>query len=856
MTLFLAMAASAVLTAGEGNDTSPVWSPDGKVIAYVSDATGKSRLNLLDVETCKSHPVDTGDGEVFQPAWTPDGAIVFSRFRPNGTAFETKKDSVAVLCEWRNDRVLELPADPRPGRDYTPCVGHDGTIYFTTTRGIEECQSTLARLTPKDGRVVSVFSGGRHFNEGYVSPDVSPDGRVLAFAYMGDFYAPWRIAAVSVDAPDSPVMLTPSGMYAYSPRFSPDGKRLAFTGFRTGETGLGLFVQELAGGETIRLDSGFAGNCRSPAWSPDGRRLAFENNASGKYRICVMDMPLTISDRGEAVSESKPQPAKRTDDFVLGDQDFYIRARVRVDRLERGKYVVFVKAAYEEHPLGIQIYLDGKHLPTFSTRLASDGRFVMAQGIEPFPTGREVEMLCLREKSGRLSLYLDGKLAAFFSSPGKLMPLNRFKNVEKSPTLLSLEIGIGIPPEAADRCATRQSLFGQRQTVACHAPFTRRPFEVLAFVDSLDYGEIMDTEKAEGNLRILDHVLETGADAVLWRTGAGAKTRYPSREEPAAYFPAELRRLPNNRTVYGFLRYADAETDILGLVAEACAARGVRFGSHCPFEETHWTGCTFGVWNAEHPQFWARAQDGSPWAGRCSLAFDEVRAHKLRLAEEVLAYGVKDYFLDCWRNGGWDAQMEFVEPELRRWREKHGSKQPLFDAQWRAHVFETTRLFIHDLSARVRAHGARFLMGVPRADDVPGEDGCMAVYGIDWRACVDAGDVDGLIVMDPWWDTKRPLESTREIYTRIRRRCGDKCRVYFPVSAYNGKGKGIPSYRKATGKSFEEVAEMLTRLAFETGGDGITLECVDYNNYPSATRTMLRELVPQLRLMQGSAGER
>ena len=850
MTTFIATALSVVLTTGTGNDTSPTWSPDGKTIAYVSDVTGKSRLNLLDVDTYRVHSIDTGGGEVFQPAWTPDGAIVFSRFCPNGTAFDVKKNSVAVLCEWREGKVSVLPSDPRPGRDYTPCISRDGTIYFTTTRGVEQCESTLARLIPKDGRVTPVFSGGRQFDEGYVSPTVSPDGRVLACAYLGGFYAQWRIVAAAVAAPDNLVMLTPNDMCAYSPCFSPEGKRIAFTGFRAGEIGWGVFVQELASGETVRLDTGLSGNSRAPTWSPDGCRLAFENNASGSYKICVMDVPPMISGMGVIHAESSPQSPKRTDDFAVGDQDFYMRARVRVDRLEHGKYVFFVKAAYEEHPQGILIYLDGKHLPTFATRLAPDGRFVMAQGVKPFPTGRAVEMLCLREKSGRLLLYLDGKLTAFFSAPGKLMSLNRFKSVEESPELLSLEIGVGIPQEVANSRVTRKKLFGSKQTESHHAPLLRRPFEVLAFVDSLDYGTIMDTEKANGNLQILEHVLETGADVVLWRTGAGSTTRYPSMEEPAAYCPAEIRRLPDNRTVYGFLRYPDASPDILRLVADTCTARGVRFGNHSPFEETHWTGWTFGVWNAEHPQYWARAENGTPWAGRCSLSFDEVRAHKLRLAEEILAYGSKDYFLDCWRNGGWDAKMEFVEPELRRWREKHGNKPPVFNAEWRAHVFETTHLFIRDLSARVRAHGARFLLGVPRADDVAGEDGCMVFCGIDWRACVDAGDVDGLIVMEPWWDDKRPFESTREIYKRILRRCGKKCRVYFPVSAYDSYGKGIPSYRNVTGKSFEEIAEILTRLAFEVGGDGITLECVDYNNYPPATRKMLRELIRKFRLKQ------
>ena len=836
-----------------GNDTSPAWSPDGKTIAYVSDADGGSKLKLLDVKTREVRAIDIGAGDVFQPAWTRDGGIVFSRYRPNGTAFQTKKDSTARLCLWRNGHVEELPSDPQPGRDYAPCVAQDGTVYFTTTRGLDSCNTALAKISPS-GTVSHLVGGGRK-EEGCVSATLSPDGRTIAYAYLDGLYSQWRIAASSLDSPNRRLMLTPHGMYAYSPRFSPDGKRIAFTGFRTGETGWGIFVQDLASGETFRIDTGLAGNSRSPDWSPDGSRLVFENNASGAYKICFTDVQNLVPGTGEMPIEPPPQPAKRTDSFTFGDQDFYIRARVRVDRLAPGQFVFFLRAAYDEHPLGIQLYLDGKHLPTFSTRRASDGNFVMAQGTTPFPVGREVELLGIRERMGRISLYIDGALAAS-TLPGRMLALDHLKKVDKSPSLLSLEIGTGTPSEVLANRATRLGLFGSPASAASHALPPARPFEVMAFADSLDFGAHMDSETATGNIQILDHILETGADVILWRTGAGATTRYPSREEPAAYCPAEIRRLPDNRKFYGFLRYPDASPDILKLIAKTCAERGLRFGNHSPFEETHWTSWTFGVWNAEHPQYWSRAQSGTPWAGRCSLAFDEVRAHKLRLAEEVLAYGSKDYFLDCWRNGGWGPQLEFVEPELRRWRTKHGDIAPTNGPAWRAHVFESTHMFFSGLSARVRAHGGRFLLGVPFPDDVDGEDSCMKRYGIDWRACVDAGEIDCLLVINPDWDVKRPFESTREIYQRIVRRCAGKCRVYFPVSAYDFCRKGVPSYCKATGKSFADVAETLTRMAFEVGGDGITLECVDYNNYPTPARQRLREVIASIRAAASSSASR
>jgi hypothetical protein len=53
---------------------------------------------------------------------------------------------------------------------------------------------------------------------------------------------------------------------------------------------------------------------------------------------------------------------------------------------------------------------------------------------------------------------------------------------------------------------------------------------------------------------------------------------------------------------------------------------------------------------------------------------------------------------------------------------------------------------------------------------------------------------------------------------------------------------GLPGYEQATGKKAEEVAEALTRLAHREGAAGISLECVDYNNYSPAVRETLRRL--------------
>jgi dipeptidyl aminopeptidase/acylaminoacyl peptidase len=78
-----------------------------------------------------------------------------------------------------------------------------------------------------------------------------------------------------------------------SPRWSPDGRRLAFCSNRDGDVPQ-LYLIELAGGEARKLTSMPYG-ASEPAWSPDGRRIAFLGRASEAERAA--------EDRGETPPE-------------------------------------------------------------------------------------------------------------------------------------------------------------------------------------------------------------------------------------------------------------------------------------------------------------------------------------------------------------------------------------------------------------------------------------------------------------------------------------------------------------------------------------------------------------------------
>jgi serine/threonine-protein kinase len=69
---------------------------------------------------------------------------------------------------------------------------------------------------------------------------------------------------------------------------SPDGQLVAYASGPT--TGMQIFMRQVAGGRTVQLTSDSGGNARWPRWSPDGRRIAYQTN-DGIYTVPALGGP-------------------------------------------------------------------------------------------------------------------------------------------------------------------------------------------------------------------------------------------------------------------------------------------------------------------------------------------------------------------------------------------------------------------------------------------------------------------------------------------------------------------------------------------------------------------------------------
>src|SRR5687768_15282967 len=115
-------------------------------------------------------------------------------------------------------------------------------------------------------------------------PQISPDGRRVAFVVTTlstekDEYLS-NVWVTETDGSTEPRRLTTGPKRDTFPRWSPDGKWLAFVSEREPKKKGQLYVLPSDGGEPVRLTD-LKNGVSNPQWSPDGTRLAFLSRVGG-----------------------------------------------------------------------------------------------------------------------------------------------------------------------------------------------------------------------------------------------------------------------------------------------------------------------------------------------------------------------------------------------------------------------------------------------------------------------------------------------------------------------------------------------------------------------------------------------
>jgi Tol biopolymer transport system component len=241
------------------------WSPDGAHlgVTVVNTKTSAQSLWELRADGTKLHQLLPGWSN--PPAeccsiWTPDGKyLVFQATRQGLTALWALPQKTGLLKR-ASHQPIQLTNGPMDME--SPILSRDGEKIFTL--GVQP-RGKLARYDARSKSFVT-FLGGESIDD----VDFSKDGQWIACRAKGDL---WRSKADG----SNKLQLTFPPLQTGLPRWSPDGKQIAFFGQKPGESAK-IYIVPSDGGEPERVLPQDTAEQDDPVWSPDGNRLLFSKN--------------------------------------------------------------------------------------------------------------------------------------------------------------------------------------------------------------------------------------------------------------------------------------------------------------------------------------------------------------------------------------------------------------------------------------------------------------------------------------------------------------------------------------------------------------------------------------------------
>jgi dipeptidyl aminopeptidase/acylaminoacyl peptidase len=323
-----------------GHDMSPVWSPNGKMLAFISSRSGESQVYVLPTDGGEAHAwtdLSTGADLV---KWSPDGKTI---------AFTS---SVYPDCK---DDACNKSREEAKAKNKVKAHVAESLLYRHWNHWTEGKRSHLFVVPAPSSAAQTEASGAPRDLTAGANYDVPPDVR-------GD----------EADL-----------------NFSPDGSEICFTAvtekIEAISTNADLFVVPVAGGaeaKRITTNPGFDGN---PVYSPDGKYIAYHAQVTNGYeadrwRVWLYDRQ---AGKNENLTESSFDRSAANLNWSADSKTLYFLAENEtlqpVYSMEPRAGAVPKKIVADGFNMGLSISKDGKTLAFGRTGLALPGEIFAAQ---------------------------------------------------------------------------------------------------------------------------------------------------------------------------------------------------------------------------------------------------------------------------------------------------------------------------------------------------------------------------------------------------------------------------------------------------------------------------------------------
>ncbi len=286
------------LTSGARNDSSPVWSPDGKRIAFLSDRDGTNQLHVMWLDTREVAQLTHLERAPTNIKWSPDGKyIAFNSSVPD------------------NDPILsvKLPERPRGAEWAKPAVIVDRLSWAADGRGpVPKGNTHVFVIDATLGGTPRQITSGKFNHTGF---DWAADGKTIYLSGVRKPEAEYlrndsEIYAVDLATLDVKQLTDRKGP-DNNPVVSPDGKYIAYVGYDdkmyTNHVA-GLYLMNSDGSGKRALVTDLPSSPQNIGWQPTGNGVYFTSEANGVTEIYWVSF---------AGNQASGQPRKTSANTIL-----------------------------------------------------------------------------------------------------------------------------------------------------------------------------------------------------------------------------------------------------------------------------------------------------------------------------------------------------------------------------------------------------------------------------------------------------------------------------------------------------------------------------------------------------------